>query len=69
MRPSRIAAINRAHAVRRTARPARDYTLGWRVEPEGAGAPDVSFGLKATRRESDAQDPEHGLGIDLTARW
>ena len=37
MRPSRIAAINRAHAVRRTARPARDYTLGWRVEPEDAG--------------------------------
>ena len=48
---------------------ARDYTLGWRVEPEGEGAPDVSFGLEATRRESDAGAAEHGVGLAFEARW
>ena len=47
----------------------RDYTLGWRLTPEAASAPDVSFGLKATRRESDAQAPEHSVGVEVRARW
>ena len=46
----------------------RDYSLGWRVEP-AAGAPDLTFGLKATRRESDAAAPEHGVGFEVNARW
>ena len=48
---------------------ARDYTLGWRLTPEAANAPDVSFGLRATRRESDIADPEHTVGVEITARW
>ena len=48
---------------------ARDYSLGWRLMPEAASAPDLSFGLKATRRESDAQAPEHTVGVEITARW
>ena len=47
----------------------RDYTLGWRLTPEAATAPDVSFGVKATRRESDAQAPEHSVGVELRAAW
>ena len=48
---------------------ARDYSLGWRLTPEAASAPDLSFGLKATRRESDAAVPEHTVGVELRARW
>ncbi len=48
---------------------ARDYTLGWRLAPEAANAPDVSFGVTATRRESDTAPVEHRLGIEATARW
>ena len=48
---------------------ARDYTIGWRLTPEAATAPDVSFGLKATRRESDGAEPEHTAGFEITARW
>ena len=48
---------------------ARDYSLGWRLTPEAANAPDLSFGLKATRRESAAQTPEHTVGVEITARW
>ena len=48
---------------------ARDYTIGWRLTPEAATAPDLSFGLKATRRESDAARAEHTFGVQLTARW
>ena len=48
---------------------ARDYSLGWRLTPEAASAPDLSFGLKATRRESAAQTPEHTVGVEITARW
>ena len=47
---------------------ARDYTLGWRLTPE-AGAPDLGFGVMATRRESDRAAPEHGIGIQLNTRW
>ena len=48
---------------------ARDYSLGWRLAPEAANAPDLSFGVKATRRESDTQAAEHTFGVELTARW
>ena len=48
---------------------ARDYSLGWRLTPEGRDAPDLSFGLKATRRESDAAVPEHSVGVELRAAW
>ena len=48
---------------------ARDYSLGWRLTPEAATAPDLSFGLKATRRESDTAAPEHTVGVEATMRW
>ena len=48
---------------------ARDYSVGWRLAPEAASAPDLSFGVKATRRESDYAEPEHTFGVELTARW
>ena len=49
---------------------ARDYTLGWRLSPAAnANAPDVSFGMKATRRESDTAAPEHTVGFEAIARW
>ena len=47
---------------------ARDYTLGWRLTP-AAGAPAVSFGVQATRRESDGTVPEHTVGFEINARW
>ena len=48
---------------------ARDYSLGWRLTPEAASAPDFSFGLRATRRESDTAQAEHTVGFEATARW
>ncbi len=48
---------------------ARDYSLGWRLTPEAAGAPNLSFGLKATRRESGTTEAEHTVGIEFSARW
>ena len=49
---------------------ARDYSVGWRLTPEAkANAPDVSFGLRATRRESDTQSAEHTVGFEVRARW
>ena len=48
---------------------ARDYSLGWRLTPEGAAAPDVSFGVRATRRENGTGEPEHTVGFEATARW
>ena len=49
---------------------ARDYSLGWRLTPAAnANVPDLSFGLRVTRRESDAVAPEHTLGLEINARW
>ena len=48
---------------------ARDYSVGWRLTPEAANAPDLSFGLRATRRESDTAQAEHTVGVEMTARW
>ena len=47
----------------------RDYSLGWRLTPEGRAAPDLSLGVKATRRESDTVAPEHTVGVEATMRW
>ena len=47
----------------------RDYSVGWRLTPGAAPAPDVSFGLKAMRRESDIADPEHTVGFEVRGRW
>ena len=47
----------------------RDYSLGWRLTPEAAAAPNLSFGLRATRRESDNAAPEHTVGVEITTRW
>ena len=48
---------------------ARDYSLGWRLAPEAANAPDLSFGVKATRREGDYAEPEHTVGLEIRATW
>ncbi len=48
---------------------ARDYSLGWRLTPEGRTAANVSFGLKATRMESDTAQPEHTIGFEASLRW
>ena len=49
---------------------ARDYSLGWRLTPAAnANAPDLSFGLRATRRESDTAQAEHTVGFEVRARW
>ena len=49
----------------------RDYSVGWRLTPAAANAnaPDLSFGLKATRRESEGVEPEHGVRFEIVARW
>ena len=47
---------------------ARDLSLGWRLAP-AANVPDLSFGVKATRRESDGAEPEQTLGFEVRARW
>ena len=47
----------------------RDYSLGWRLAPEAATAPDLSFGLKATRRESSTAEAEHTVGVEIRATW
>ncbi len=58
------------HAGLGLATGARDYTLGWRLSPAAnANAPDLSFGVKATRRESDTAAPEHTVGFELRANW
>ncbi len=49
---------------------ARDYSVGWRLTPAAnANAPDISFGVRATRRENDGTEPEHTVGFEATARW
>ena len=47
----------------------RDYSVGWRLAPEAANAPDLSFGVKATRRESGTAAPEHTVGVEIRATW
>ena len=48
----------------------RDYSLGWRLTREGRDAGSFEVALEATRRESaNDNTPEHGIGLQLTARW
>ena len=49
---------------------ARDYSLGWRLAPEaGSGTPEITFGVRATRRESGTAQAEHVVGFEAVARW
>ena len=48
---------------------ARDYSLGWRLAPEAATEPDLTFGVQATRRESATTEAEHTVGVEINARW
>ena len=56
------------HAGLGLATGARDLTLGWRWTPAENAHP-LSFGLKATRRQSDGAAPEHALGFEASAKW
>ena len=56
------------HARLRMDDASRDTTLGLRLTPE-RGAPDLSLGLEATRRENGAAAPVHGVGLGVTLRW
>ncbi|MDE0157431.1 MAG: autotransporter outer membrane beta-barrel domain-containing protein [Gammaproteobacteria bacterium] len=48
---------------------AQDWHLGWRLTPAGPAAPDVSFALRATRRESEQAAPDHQAGMELRVGW
>ncbi|MCY4222397.1 MAG: hypothetical protein OXD35_12215, partial [Thiotrichales bacterium] len=61
--------IGSPHAGMELATGARDYTLGWRLTPEAANAPNLSLDLKALRRENDTVEPEHTVGVEMTLRW
>ena len=45
----------------------RDVTVGWRLSRVSSGVPDVSFGVRATRRESMGTAPAHGVGFEVIA--
>ena len=48
----------------------RDLSLGWRLTREGRDAGSFEVSLEATRRETaNDNDPQHGIGFRLTARW
>ena len=47
----------------------RDLAVGWRLTPAGAHAPDLSFDVKAMRLERADATPDHGLEMNLEARW
>ena len=47
----------------------RDLAIGWRLAPAGAHAPDLSFDVKAMRLERAGAVPDHGLELNLEARW
>ena len=45
----------------------RDYSLGWRLAPEGGNAGSFEFSLEATRREAANGDgSEHGVSLRAT---
>ena len=46
----------------------REYSLGWQLTP-GEGVLDLSFGVQATRRESEGAPAVHGVGVEMTLRW
>ena len=50
----------------------RDYRLGWRLGLARSGSATFELGLEATRTEpahDDSAAPEHGIGLNVTARW
>ena len=49
----------------------RDYGLGWQLSPSGGDSSSLELRLGATRREAanDDAEPEHGLQLQLKARW
>ena len=49
----------------------REYSLGWRLGLAQTGPTALELRLQATRSEAanDNTDPEHGIGLRLTARW
>ena len=47
----------------------RDWSVGWRLTPESGSAADLSFGVKATRRETDDTVPENIFGFEASLRW
>ncbi len=48
----------------------RDYSLGWRLAPEGRNAGRFAFRLEATRSETTNGDaPGHGAVLRATMRW
>ena len=49
----------------------REYALGWRLNLAKGGPNAPELKLEATRREAanDNADPEHGVGLAVTARW
>ena len=59
------------HAGLSTAGDARDWTLGWRLEPEGErpGTPDLTFGTVAVRREGGDGQATHSVGVEAGIRW
>ncbi|MDE0679707.1 MAG: hypothetical protein OXI11_05755 [Gammaproteobacteria bacterium] len=46
----------------------RDYTLGWRLTPL-KDAPDLTLGVQTKRRESEGEKPDHGVELEIKARW
>ena len=49
----------------------RSYSLGWRLEPvaNAEGTSDLSFGLRATRRETAGVPTDHGIEAVFQYRW
>ena len=49
----------------------REYRVGWRLVLAEGGPTAFELALEGTRREhaNGAADPEHGLGLRVTARW
>ena len=49
----------------------REYSLGWRLNLSQGGPTALELRLEATRSESanDNAEPEHGVGLRVTARW
>ena len=59
------------HAGLSTTGDARDWTLGWRLAPEGErpGTPDLTFGTRAVRREGGDGQATHSVGVEAGIRW
>ena len=48
----------------------RDAGVGWQLAPEaGPGAPQLSFGVLATRRDPAREAPDRGIRLEFRSRW